>query len=387
MAIIGLLSAGRTLKLGWWGLLPLGLLFVNPTVLRYVSEVKPYALDLGLAAVFIAWGLRKKVPNWPIALAGVFGIWASLPLIFVLASVGTYRFIPLLFNPSQRIPQPYGTLASSRALLPWLLTGGGWLLSFTLLYLLVLAPSVGSKYLNVYHGNYFFPLPGDDDFWTISLGLLSTFPKLAFGYTVLAIAAGWCVGLSVIFLRKTSWLLLPTGLVMLASVFGFYSLLPRLLLFTLPCWWLLAAWATSLISEKFSGWPSWLLVGLWLLVAGGTNVVQHFITPQTFSDSRRLVRQTEPGYTPILHHGAVPAFDYYSRIHPLGSAQNTIQAEARIQDASLPGKYVLLYDVTTQGNIRESARHDSIWAAARGCKVRPAVMFRAKALYVDCPGE
>lgn len=375
-AVAGLWWAGRTLRLGWWSLLPLALLFVSPVVLRYVAEVKPYGLDLGLAAIFIAWGLRQRQPGAGFMFAGAIAIWASLPLIFVLAAVGLRHFIPLLFRSSPR--------TSGRApLIKWLTTGALWVSSFAALYWLVLAPSVGTKYLNLYHDEYFFPVSGGMEELHQAGRLLLSFLRLPFGFTVAAIAVGCAVFLVGLYHRRNLWLLLPLGLALAASVSGHYSLLPRLLLFALPGWWLLAAIQSARAKRHWR----WLLLAVWLVISGGTNVARHYLSPQTFSDSQRLVTEIAPGYHPILHHGAVPAYDYYHRIHPAHDRTRPPAREGNIRSEPSPDKRVLLYDVMTQGNIRDAARRDSIWAAERGCRVRSIAMFRAKALYLDCPAE
>jgi hypothetical protein len=371
MTIYGLMVGGRALKLGWWILLPLGLLFVNPTVLRFIGEVKPYALDLGVAAMLLGFGLRGARPDWRWAVGGVLAVWLSLPAIFVLAALGLYNFL----------------CTGDRARLKWLPIGATWLTSFALLYFLVLQDSVGSKYLNTYHNDFFFPTPGSEGFWKQSGSLLISLPKLAFGFTTISIIVGLFMSAAIVLPRKElthGWLLLPTLLVIIASAFGFYSLIPRLLLFTLPGWWLLAALRSKQLSGRFSPTVGYIVLLLWLLVLAGTNVLRYYTSPQTFSDSRRLVRELKPGYTPILHHSVVPAYDYYFRIHPGHPEGIPSKEEGNIKDANFPGKYVLLYDVLTQGNIRESMQQDSIWAAERGCKVRTEAMFRAKAVYVDC---
>jgi len=268
-----------------------------------------------------------------------------------------------------------------------MLLGVTWLTAFGLLYFTVLAPSVGSTYLKVFHAPYFFPLPGDEHFWSVATELTLGFPKLAFGYTAVAIGLGVLIALGAILRSRRGaalWLLLPIVFVTGASLFGFFSLIPRLLLFTLPGWWLLAGQQSQQLSRQLPPLATPFIVGLWLVVMGGTNVLRHFVTPERFSDARALVWELEPGYQPLLHHGAVPTFDYYQRIHPKGPQSAFIARESNISEATLPGRYVLLYDVLTQGNIRVSARQDSLWAAERGCKVRVAAHFRAKAIYVDC---
>lgn len=382
LTIYGLLVGGRSLQLSWWLLLPLALLFVNPSVLRYAGELKPYATDMGVAAVLLGYGLQSFTPGWKWAVTGAVTVWLSLPVAFILAALGTYHLLCTCAPPPGTAP-PH-RLAPVR---PLLLTVGAWLLSFGILYFSLLQPSVGSKYLNVYHRAYFFPLPGDDAFWSSAVLLVQQFPKLAFGYTAVAIAAGSAVALVALTLLRRevkSWLLLPLFFVTIASAFGYYSLLPRLLLFTLPGWWLLAAQVSQATLKRSPPLVRPLIIGGWLIILGGTNVLRHFTDPETYSDARALAWELEPGYEPVLHHGALPAFDYYRRIHPAGPREQEIPAPASFAGQNRPGGYVLLYDVLTQGNIRVSMRQDSSRAAERGCHVRVKAYFRAKAVYVDC---
>lgn len=382
LAVFGLYRAGRALQLGWWGLLPVGLLFVNPEVLRYVGEIKPYALDLGVAATLLAFALEEPAKTrlfW--VLTGTVAVWLSLPSIFVLAGIAITNF----FCTSVRAQKSPATQRLS-----WIAIGFCWLLSFLTLYLLVLRPAIGSAYLNNYHDDFFFPLPQPDYPWKKLGYLLFALLKLTFGFTLVAEILGAALlitgGLKS---DRKHWLMLslPLLLVVLTSGFGFYSLLPRLLLFTLPGSWLLAALGSRSIFETATLSRTWKYVFLAALaiMLGGTNVVRHYWQPLSFSDSRKLTTETADGYTPVLHHSSLPGFDYYRRIHPITrQAGSSPAAEGNIRQQEFLGNYVLLYDVLTQGNVRESMRSDSIWATARGCKVRTEAMFRAKAVYVTC---
>lgn len=381
LAIVGLYRAGRALQLGWWLLLPLALLFVNPEVLRYTGEVKPYAIDLGVAAMLLALALERPAKStrfW--MLTGVTVCWLSLPSVFVLGGIALTNFLCTGVRAQK---------SRHKERMHWVITGFCWLLSFGLLYLLVLRPSIGSSYLNNYHDAWFFPLPQPDYPWQQLGQILFALIKLTFGFTLLAVLLGSAIFLTG-WLRsdREHWLLftLPLLLVILAAGFGYYSLLPRLILFTLPGSWLLATLGSKYLFGRITktGYWRYTLVAGIVLMLGGTNVVRHFWSPLTFSDSRRLVTELQAGYTPIMHHSAVPGFDYYRRILPEHKQDTIPAAESNIREQALPGKYVLLYDVLTQGNIRESMRSDSIWAAERGCRVRTTAMFRAKAVYVTC---
>ena len=376
LALCGLLLAVRRLKLGWWGLVPVALLFANPTALRYVGELKPYALDLGVAALLLAAVLHWPKPSWKWALAGAFSVWLSLPSVFVLAAVG---LAALGFD-------------ERRNLAGWFFCILAWLASFALLYVVLLKAHLGNGYLNNFHGAYFFPLPSAGGFAADrAIILLISLPKVAFGFTTFAIVGG---ALAAIFgllngdRRFAVTAILPVLIVLAVSASGSYSLINRLLLFTLPGWWLLAGLGTAKLSErlhqKHKYWP-YALGAAWLVALGGTNVVRHYVSPLSFSDSRRLVTEIEPGFQPVLHRSAVPVYDYYRRVHPYWRTQELPAAEVTdIKEVSRPGRYVFLYDVLTKKSNQATAEQDALWARTQDAKrVEERRMFRARAVYVE----
>ena len=376
LALSGLLLSARKLKLGWWSLLPVALLFANPTVLRYVGELKPYSLDLGIASLLLAAVLHWPKPSWRWALAGALAVWLSLPSVFVLAAVG---LAALWFN-------------ERRNLAGWFLCIVAWLASFGLLYVVLLKAHLGNGYLNNFHGAYFFPLPSARGFAADrAIILLIGLSKVAFGFTTLAIIVGplaAILGLKSECKQFAVSAILPVLIVVAVSALGRYSLIGRLLLFTLPGWWLLAALGTVGILKKLTPknkwWPYGFAVG-WLVIVGGTNVVRHYVSPLSFSDSRRLVTEVEPGFKPVLHRGAVPVYDYYRRVHPFWRAQNLPAAEViDIKEIPRPGRYVFLYDVLTKKSNEASADQAAVWARTQDAKmVEERRMFRARAVYVE----
>ncbi|SEQ65048.1 hypothetical protein [Neolewinella agarilytica] len=388
LAALGLWLAGRTLKLGWWALLPLALLFVNPYVLRYVGEIKPYAIDLGLASLLIAFALKNPQPDGKWLLIGLLAPWISLPATFVLAAVGISSFLRVLIKPSA--PRAELPQHNRRSVLKWIGLAVIWLFSFAVLYTLVIQASIGNQYLHHYHGRYFFPPLSGEANLLKALGLLYSLPKLAFGFTGIAIVVGVLLaglGLFKKYSDQKLLLFLPLLIVTIASYFTLYSLIPRLLLFTLPGWWLLAAIGSKELWEDYSGRPV-IMYGLplsWVFVLGSTNVARHFLQPMTFSDSRDLVTQISEGYVPVIHRSVQPAWDYYRRIHPAFKDRLEEEVPAtEIEQQTFPGKYVLLYTVLTQQSIRDRLETDRIWATERGCKVRTEAIYRAAAVYLDC---
>jgi hypothetical protein len=378
IAILGLTHASKQLDLKGWILLPLLLLFVNPTVLRFVGEIKPYSLDVGIASILLASALKDRAPSWKWIVTGMAVIWFSLPSTFVLAAVG----LVALFE-SERADR-----------WKWVGIAGSWVLSLAFLYFMVLRPSIGSDYLNNFHDPYFFSLPFTRNFdYLKSFSLLAAQPRLAFGFTVLAIVWSSIVLLYALVRlrnRTLALLILPVVIVFLASSLGYYSLITRLMLFTLPGWWLIAAMASREMSEALnhSGYYKMIPIILWGVTVAGTNVARHYIWPNKFSDSRTLVTGLDTSYTPIMDHASLPAYDYYHRIHPdYKSETNPEQPTVEyLSDQPLPGRYVMLYDVLTEESFRNRMNRDSIWAAKHGAtEIRLDSFFRAAALYIDLP--
>ncbi|MCP9235443.1 hypothetical protein [Lewinella sp. JB7] len=360
LAVGGIWASGRRLLSGYWALLPLALLFVNPTVLRYVGEVKPYGLDLGVAAILLALHLRpRRQKLWAWAVGGALIPWISLPGVFVLAAIGLWRL---------------------RQDIRWMLPIGGWLLSFGVLYYFVLGASVGSGYLNDFHADYFLPIPTD---WNEveQLGrILRRLLRLGFGFTVVALIWGATLMLygALKLPTKQLWLLLPLGVAMAVSVFRVYSLIDRLMLFALPGLWLFAALSARGLYHAVRALRLPLLI-LTALTLGGTNIYRQFYAPGTYGDGRRLAEIALRYDDPVLHPDAVPVVDYYTRIH--------LRTKHLADESQITNESVRVYDVTTRRSTRQAIRRDSSGAAERGCEVVQEELFRAVVLRIRCPAR
>lgn len=378
IAVISLTQARKYLDLKGWMLLPLLLLFVNPTVLRFVGEIKPYSLDMGVASVILVFAIKDREPSWKWVAMGVIAVWISLPSVFILAAVG----LTALYADKQKY---FWT---------WVGISSNWLLSFTILYFSVLRHSISSGYLKNFHDPYFFSLPFTENFsYVKSITLLLAQPRLAFGFTTLAIL--WSV--IVIFfalikakIQSSTLLILPVIAVFFASSLGYYSLIPRLMLFTLPGWWLLAALASCKIFEKFgtSGYYKFIPIILWGFTVTGTNIARHYFSPMKFSDSRILTTGYDEGYKPVLNDTSLPVYDYYNRVHPKYRNESHLQELTIIDLRSQPqpGQYVMLYDVLTKKSAATQISRDSTWALKQGAtEIRRDSFYRAAALYVELP--
>ena len=347
----------------YWSLLPVALLFCNPTLLRYVTEVKPYGLDLGIAALLLALHLRAR-PLSPLLwlVVGILCPWVSLPSVFVLALVGLRG---LQYNYRQ-----------------WVGPILGWLLSFGLLYVTVLRPSVGSDYLNDFHRDHFLPLVLDGEGLARLSRIGHRFLRLTFGVTVVAQVWGAVLLVAGLLIRpRLAWLLLPLLFVGLASSLRYYSLIDRLLLFVLPGVWLFAAASAQASAVMVGRKLSWAIIALSLLMAGGGNVWSKYWSPERTSDGRELAAMARLSNT-YIHPSAVPVVDYYARIHPVTQYQATaVVSSLPDQEANT---YTLLFDVTTDPVTYRHASEAAQRAAARGCKAEVRELFRARVVKVRC---
>ena len=368
----GLLGLGcithlsRRLIRGYWSLLPVALLFTNPTLLRYVTEVKPYSWDFGIAALLFALYYRARPLNFVTWLVvGAIVPWCSLPSVFVLAAVGLA-----------------GVVTDRR----WIFPITGWLASFAVLYLLVLAPSVGTDYLDAYHAAYFLSPNLSVEFMHRLIALGGSILRLSVGFT--AVAQLWGAGLLVFGIwavpRRFVVFLLPLLLTGAASALHYYSLMDRLMLFSLPGSWLWLTLSGERLQERLPK-LSWAILAVTVLAIGGTQTYRHYLRPITFSDGRKLASFVTVGRV-IVDESAVPVVDYYSRIHPV--TRHTTQP---IQEGSITdfrGEVHVLFDVTTQKRIRDRIAEVQRQGRERGCsEVEPMYLFRAQVVALRCPAR
>lgn len=364
LAIYGITRSASKLSGGYWVLLPLALLFANPTVLRYVTEVKPYGLDLGIAAFLMALHLRPRQGTqlllW--TATGMLLPWLSLPSVFVLAAVGLRN------------------LYLDRR---WMAVIGSWLASFLLLYRMVLNESVNADNLNTYHQAYFLNIPTDLEELVRLYELLIGLIKLAYGYTTVAIIGGFLLLMYGIIVSRRRWLTLPLAIVLVVAALHYYSLIDRLMLFVLPGMWLLATVAAKKLLDKPAVYRIVTII-LIICLLTGSDAGRYIISPLRTSDGRALAELTDTGAHLYVDRGAVPVLDFYRRIHPnTRRPKNRSEAMDTLQFNS--GETMLIYDVTTSEATLTRMAEASSRAAARGCEVDREMLYRAAVLRLKCP--
>ncbi|MEM8583247.1 MAG: hypothetical protein AAGF87_03205 [Bacteroidota bacterium] len=303
--LVGLWMAGNKMGLAQWKLAALAFCFISPLVLRYVGELKPYALDMGLSSLLLAWALSKPKPRWWFAPIGFGLVWLSFPMVFSLAS--TLIYLLLTQKSDQR---------------PWLVVGLFWFSGFLILYISLLSVESREANLQNFHSNYFFPWK----LWTIdawkSIIRLGLSPlKHGFGFTVLAqVVSGLAIVWALSTIKKIRWpilvlLLGPTLLAVGASVFGKYSLIPRLMLFSLPGLWLLACWGWQLQQKRISAYGKMLVPAVVLILIPSTNVIRHFRNPLQVGQVKNMLLSLPSDRPVFVDYWAIPAVKYYREIN------------------------------------------------------------------------
>ncbi|MEM6397768.1 MAG: hypothetical protein AAF741_15570 [Bacteroidota bacterium] len=343
MTIAGLWMGGKRLGLGGWLVVPIAFCFVSPLALRYIGELKPYALDMGIAALLIAWALGKPKPSWWYTPIGIVLIWLSFPAVFSIASAGIYLL-----------------LTERKHRLKWLAIGSTWIVGFLALYLVLLKSESTDSNLQNFHNEFFFPWR----FWTleawIKAGKLSLIPlKHGFGFTVLAQVAS---GLTIVWLLISSkksdrpiiaLLLGPYLLAVGASVIGKYSLIPRLMLFSFPGLWLLAGWGWRLQQEQLNGYWKWLPPAVVLMMIPATNVMRHYRSPLYVGQVREMLMNLPDDRPAYVDKWAVPAVRYYQEIHRprLGPNVTFIYCVNGCEVTELEPPYSLLFSMQTSPDV------------------------------------
>lgn len=381
LGIFGLWLAGKRLDLAGWRWLPVALLFVLPICLRYSGEFKPYMLDLGLATLILGWATGRPKPRWHWAAVGALLIWLSMPMVFSLAAAGLY----LLWQ------QP-----KSRS--SWLIIAACWALSFLVFYWLLLAGESSRTNLQSFHAEYFFPLR----FWTVeawqqAAGLLQAQLKHAFGFVVLAqvwaavgiCMAAWQARSSTERRARLLLLLGPWLLAVLASSIGKYSLIPRLMLFSYPGWWLVACLGWHQHFRQSTNLWRWLGPAGVLILLLGTNVYRHYQQPLQVGQVREALLALPADHAVYVNKWAVPAVRYYRELHepPLGPAVEYYldSLQHGPYQAQTLRPICLLYSMETIDEVLEQYRKDSLSLSSLGYQISAYTFYRSRFLAAD-PG-
>jgi 4-amino-4-deoxy-L-arabinose transferase-like glycosyltransferase len=319
-SLLFLYLIAKKLKIHAVAIIYLCLLFsFSELAIRYSTELKQYALDAFLILAFLFYAIDKKEEDFSfkyaiqLAIFGGLAIWASMPIIFLLAAIGLYYLTLFIRNRLIKLSH-------------LLIIGSTWLISFAIYYFMILKTDAGSDYLQNFHQAYFFnliPTNLDSAKQSFSL-LLGLFTSLT-DQTVISL-----IGTILIFIfgcvqiirqkKKAGFLMLMTVfLCLLASHLGMYSLLTRLTLFMIPLLLLVFVYGFSNIWQRYNRVVKVVLFAFMVLTVVNKKGYEYFWKKMEFEDAKiamnfletnRLVK--DPIY---VYHSAIPSFVFYNNLH------------------------------------------------------------------------
>lgn len=217
---------------------PIALAFVvlSNRLVYYSAEVKPYAIDVAITLLILAYGTfaPKLTPSTAIrvALVGAIAVWFSYPAVLVLAGVGTLNLGRVVWAWRQGQPVRGGLV---------LLAIAPWAVSFLAVYMISISGSAdNSTLLDSWADRRGFPDRWPDLDW-LFYGLKRMFVKpLSFPEPVmnhLAIAAWLLGGAALVWQRRAlalGLLLSPLVMTLVAAYLYKYPFYSRLIVFLVP---------------------------------------------------------------------------------------------------------------------------------------------------------
>lgn len=288
---------------------------------RYATEFKQYMTD-ALITVFLIW-LVLQFEKFTIqnllylGFVGALCIWLSMPSIFILFGILCYAAVDVR--------------KSKRHLLGLVLLGLWYAFHLYAEYHLILRAAISSDHMQNYHQPFFL----QGKFWNLEslshdLGLIIANLRMAVGKSALAIGVGFlliALGLWDFIKRKRKeglLLALPIFAVYGASLIGKYSLIERLMLFTLPLIFFLIFYGVNILLKYLSGKKKWIqnvtfgaLVLSFIIGYSQTQGLKYLITPMQIEDNKsalQYISQHEAFNHPIIcTQLAYPAYDYYTK--------------------------------------------------------------------------
>lgn len=290
-------------------LLALVLFCFSKELVMHGTEIKQYASDLfaSVLLIYLAMGkycdVSKYKGFW--AILGGMLIWFSMPVVFVLSGVGFYWMY---------------TGRSNRAMqIEILKLIGFWVISFMIMYFTILDSSISDGNLAMFHQPFYFGR--NDNIGQQLTGIYSAF----LDKTGVPVAIGilfTLLGIVKLYKSDRGFLLLllsPIALMLVASYLYQYSIINRLLLFTLPFWILLIAFGFSHMYEqrsyRYSLRGMGIILSLLLVIVTLVNSSSlSFATkPLRLEEGKSIMQDlSKVGNADFYFtHHAIPTLEYY----------------------------------------------------------------------------
>ena len=301
--------------------LPVSLLVFSGIFVRYSSELKQYMPDVFIALLLIFLALRinfevhrrtRFVIYWMVI--GTVAIWSSMPSVFVLAGVGCYYGWQVI---ARREYQKLQSLVLISAI---------WVSQFLLYYFLLLQAQANSKYLQNFHQyDFLFATPSTRSEWNHNWWVFSLLMRQFEGWYAYVhdINTAFLVAGTIMLARRAGarffLLVVPVLAVCVAAAFNQFSLMVRVSLFIIPVLMIIIGYG---FAQYYYLRFVWLKIPILAaaLYAAGCNIAdlvewrykyEEITEGMAYFQDKKL-----PGVAVSIYQGSVPAFIYYTTIHP-----------------------------------------------------------------------
>lgn len=301
---------------------PVSLLAFAHIFIRYSSEVKQYMGDVFITLFLLTLALSTDIfKHKPIRffiiwlIAGSLAVWSSMPSVFVLTGVGGYY----AWQSIERKEYKKILLIGGVALL--------WMLQFGAYYFTVLEEQAQSAYLQHFHQYWFLYATPENEKqsfqnWAIFSDLLRQFEGLSpYVYEItLGLILGGVASLLVSDKPKGVLLITPVVLMLLAAALNKFSLMPRVALFGILLFIILAGYGFGQMAYFRFRILKVLFVTLGLYCTWSN--IQYLQEKDDFKyeeitqGMQFLIDHDIPGKSISVIGHAEPTFLYYTRLHP-----------------------------------------------------------------------
>lgn len=300
---------------------PLALFACSPAFIRYSSELKQYMPDVFITLLLIWLALSidilkktaKQFTIWWIVI-GSFAVWFSMPTVFILAGVGFYYGWECLKTKEYK------------KIIPLLLASAIWVIQFSIYYFTILEPQANSDYLqNFHHYDFLFATPTKPEEWNHNWHVFSELMRQFEGLYpyVHDINTAFLIGGVIMLARKAGTkfflLVVPVLSVGAAAALDQFSLMPRVALFIIPVLILIISYGFA----QFAYLRSVVLKGIILIAAiyaAACNIAYMQEKPFKYEELTTGMKFMQDNDIPSpaisVYHSSIPAFLYYTTIHP-----------------------------------------------------------------------
>ena len=300
---------------------PLGLFAVTAIIVRYASEVKQYSPDVFITLLLLLLALKIDIKQYkPLkffaiwSVVGALAIMSCMPAVFVLAGIGCYYGWDTLIR--KDFKALFIVVASSMV----------WLGVFGAYFFLVLQEQANSEYLQNFHHYYFlFATPSSQAEWNhnqyVFDALMYQFEGVG-NYAHMINRFLLLAGFITLFIKNKArffLLLVPLLSLLAAAATDKYSLMPRVALFILPMLMVVIGIGFARLFAVKNNVVKFLAIacGVYAIGCNMNRYSEEVFKYEEITEGLQYLK--EKGFTDEfvgLYHSAVPAYKYYSEIHP-----------------------------------------------------------------------